>query len=86
MSNQRIKNIPSIKDPDYDGLHKLSCWNRLFWYYGFINDLSLPIARKNKITGIIMIRYYNETFSYWCWVMVSDKYKNMFEIYEKTKL
>lgn len=50
----------------------------LFWSYGYIDALSKPIARKNRITGVVQFLRYNESFGYWAWNEVSDKYKSKF--------
>ena len=74
---EHIKIIPSIND-NTDDLHKPSVIARFVWRYGYIDAFDMPIARRNKITGMVEVRRYNEIFGYWAWMEVNDKYKTEF--------
>lgn len=72
-----IKIMPSINDST-GNLHKPSVIASFFWHYGYINAFDMPIARKHRITRMVEVRRYNETFQYWSWMEVNDKYKTEF--------
>lgn len=74
---EHIKVMPSIND-NAGNLHKPSFIASFFWHYGYINAFDMPIARKHRITGMVEVRRYNETFRYWSWMEVNDKYKTEF--------
>ena len=74
---EHIKIMPSINDST-GNLHKPFIIANIFWQYGYINAFDMPIARKNRITGMVEVRRYNETFQYWGWMEVNDKYKTEF--------
>lgn len=76
---EHINIIPSIND-DTAIMHKPSFIDKIFWNYGYIQVFDLPIARKNKVTGMVEVRRYNETFSYWGWMQANEKYKSDFII------
>ena len=74
---EQIKIMPSVND-NTGNFHKPSVISCVFWRYGYINAFDMPIARKHKITGNTEVRRYNETFQYWGWMEVNDKYKTEF--------
>jgi hypothetical protein len=50
----------------------------LFWMYGKIDGFVFTRARKNRFTKRVQIHYFNETFNYFCWIDVDNKYKDKF--------
>jgi hypothetical protein len=74
---ENIKIIPSINDST-GNLHKPSVITNIFWRFGYIHYPTQPIARKHKLSGKTEVRYYNETFQYWCWIETEDKYREKF--------
>lgn len=74
---ENIKRLPSIDD-NTGNKHKPFSLACIFWHFGYLDYNDKPIARKHKLTGKTEVRYYNETFQYWCWVEVEDKFKTDF--------
>jgi len=50
----------------------------IFWITGYINEFSMPLARKHRITRVVQVKRFNESFNRFDWCDVVDKYKNSF--------
>ncbi len=80
-----IKLIPSIHDKDIH-IHKPNLFEKIFYEYGYIDcyinafsNFKDPLARKNKISKVVYIKRYNETFSCWNWCKVEDRWGKYFK-------
>ena len=57
----------------------------IIWIYGFIStDTATYLCRKNRFTGIVYRRYFNQCFNYYTWMEIEERYYDKFKKHDFT--